>query len=191
MKIALIALALALPAASHAACRLHAPDADRAGKGCARAWIDANLKLNDIQTVGTHNSYKQFISPKLYAMVLKASPRAVEIDYGHPTLTEELNDGARGLEIDVAYDPKGPPPRPQDVGRTRAGGARGDHDAARLQGAAHPGHRLPHLVLDLQAVPDGDPHVVESAPRPHADLDHHERQGWQVARARRDTVAGL
>lgn len=100
-------LSLALPMTAGAACRLKAPDVAHAGKGCARAWIDANLKLNDIQTVGTHNSYKQRISPKLYAMVLKASPKAIEIDYTHPNLTEELDDGARGLEIDVAYDPKG------------------------------------------------------------------------------------
>jgi hypothetical protein len=102
-----ILLALALPAAAHAACNLHAPDVAHAGKACAHAWMDANLKLNDLQTVGTHNSYKQFISPKLYAMVLKANPRAIEIDYNHPSLSDELNDGARGLEIDVAYDPKG------------------------------------------------------------------------------------
>lgn len=99
--------ALAVPAAAGAACTLKAPDVAHAGAGCARAWMDANLKLNDLQTVGTHNSYKQFITPKLYALVLKASPRAIELDYGHPTLTDELNDGARGLEIDVAYDPKG------------------------------------------------------------------------------------
>ncbi len=97
-------MAIALPVS---ACRLKAPDAAHAGKDCAHAWIDANLRLNDLQTVGTHNSYKQFITPKLYAMVLKANARAVEIDYGHPTLAEELDDGARGLEIDVAYDPKG------------------------------------------------------------------------------------
>jgi hypothetical protein len=109
--LAVAAALLALPVAGHAACNLKAPDVAHAGargdKACARAWIDQNLKLNDIQTIGTHNSYKQFISPKLYAMILKANARAIEIDYGHPTLTDELNDGVRGLEIDVAYDPKG------------------------------------------------------------------------------------
>ncbi len=103
----LLGALFALTPMAHGACRLKAPDVAHAGKGCAHAWIDANLKLNDIQTVGTHNSYKQFITPKLYAMVLKANKRAIEIDYGHPTLTTELDDGARGLEIDVAYDPKG------------------------------------------------------------------------------------
>ena len=108
MKLVLAAAAVSLIAGgAQAACALKAPDVAHAGKGCAHAWMDENLKLNDLQTVGTHNSYKQFITPKLYAMVLKANARAIEIDYGHPSLTEELNDGVRGLEIDVAYDPKG------------------------------------------------------------------------------------
>ncbi len=98
---------LALGGAADARCRPSAPDVRHAGAGCAHAWIDANLRLNDIQTVGTHNSYKQAISPKLYAMIAKASPRAQEIDYAHPPLTQELDDGARALAIDVAYDPKG------------------------------------------------------------------------------------
>ncbi len=104
----LAALAFAaIASAAEARCRLHASDVTHAGAGCAGAWIDANVRLNDIQTVGTHNSYKQALSPKLYAMVLKASKRAQEIDYAHPPLTQELDDGARALEIDVAYDPKG------------------------------------------------------------------------------------
>jgi hypothetical protein len=108
MKLVLVTAVMTFVAGgAGAACLVQAPDVAHAGKGCAHAWIDANLKLNDIQTVGTHNSYKQFITPKLYAMILKANARAIEIDYGHPSLTDQLNDGARGLEIDVAYDPKG------------------------------------------------------------------------------------
>ena len=107
MKLVLVTAVMTFVAGgAGAACLVQAPDVAHAGKGCAHAWIDANLKLNDIQTVGTHNSYKQFITPKLYAMILKANAQAIEIDYGHPSLTDQLNDGARGLEIDVAYDPK-------------------------------------------------------------------------------------
>ena len=105
--IRLIALAAMIALPAHAACKLKTPDVAHAGKGCAHAWMDANLKLNDIQTVGTHNSYHRFLSPKLYAQVLKANPKAIGIDYDHPGLTQELNDGVRGLEIDVAYDPNG------------------------------------------------------------------------------------
>jgi hypothetical protein len=89
-------------------CNLKAANAKAAGAGCARAWMDANLRLNDLMTVGTHNSYKQAISPKIFAMIMAAAPKAAPgLDYHHPTLDAQLDDGARGLELDVAYDPKG------------------------------------------------------------------------------------
>ena len=102
-------LVMALPVQAAAkTCRLHAPDAKAAGPGCARAWMDVNLHLNDLMTVGTHNSYKQAISPKIFALVLAAAPRdGLGLDYHHPPLNQQLDDGARGLELDVAYDPKG------------------------------------------------------------------------------------
>jgi hypothetical protein len=68
----------------------------------------AELHLNDIVTVGTHNSYKQAIDPKLFAFLTTQAPKLVPaLDYSHATLTDQLNDGARAIEIDVAYDPKG------------------------------------------------------------------------------------
>ncbi|WP_207080420.1 phosphatidylinositol-specific phospholipase C1-like protein [Novosphingobium sp. KA1] len=89
-------------------CRLDAPDAASAGEGCARAWMDRNLKMNDVTTVGTHNSYKQAIPPADYALFAKAAPKiAQELDYAHKSLTAELDAGARQLEIDVVYDPQG------------------------------------------------------------------------------------
>ena len=89
-------------------CDLQAADATAAGQGCSRAWVDANLHVNDILTVGTHNSYKQAISPKIFALVQTMAPQiAPTLDYSHIPLEAQLNDGARAIEIDVAYDPKG------------------------------------------------------------------------------------
>jgi hypothetical protein len=91
-----------------AKCDLDAPDAASAGDGCARAWMDANLRMNDILTVGTHNSYHQALSPPIMEMVRRAAPKAWEgLDYAHPPLTEQLDDGARALELDIYYDPEG------------------------------------------------------------------------------------
>ncbi|HVU19616.1 MAG TPA: phosphatidylinositol-specific phospholipase C1-like protein [Rhizomicrobium sp.] len=68
----------------------------------------AELHLNDIVTVGTHNSYKQAIDPKIFALLMSKVPDiASALDYSHPSLTDQLNDGARAIEIDVAYDPNG------------------------------------------------------------------------------------
>jgi hypothetical protein len=104
------ALALAgvlAPTAVSAACDLHAPDAAKAGPGCARAWMDRNLHLNDILTVGTHNSYHQR-SPVLMTLIKSFSPKGWQgLDYGHPPLKQQLDDGARALELDLVYDPQG------------------------------------------------------------------------------------
>jgi hypothetical protein len=90
------------------ACDLHASDAAKAGPGCARAWMDRNLRLNDILTIGTHNSYKQAISEPIMALVRGAAPKAwTALDYHHPPLVDQLDDGARALELDLAYDPEG------------------------------------------------------------------------------------
>lgn len=89
-------------------CNLSAPDARAAGPGCARAWMDRNLKLNDILAVGTHNSYKTSIPPDVMDALRVASPDDVEgLDYGHRPLIEQLDAGARQIEIDVYYDPAG------------------------------------------------------------------------------------
>ena len=136
-------LALGAPAlAAGKTCHLHAADAKAAGPGCARAWMDRNLHLNDLMTVGTHNSYKQAISPKIYALVLAAAPReGLGLDYHHPPLNDQLDDGARGLELDVAYDPQGGrfahPVGPKLAGETLSD----DYVAAMMK----PGFKVMHI----------------------------------------------
>jgi hypothetical protein len=96
----------AAPAA--AACNLDAPDAASAGPDCAHAWMDRNLHLNDLVTVGTHNSYKAAMPAPIMALLKGVAPtQALGLDYVHLPLAEQLDDGARAIEIDVAYDPKG------------------------------------------------------------------------------------
>src|ERR1700685_1152454 len=77
--------------------------------GCVSEPHGSEPHLNDIVTVGTHNSYKQAIDPKLFAFLMQQAPKiAPALDYAPPlTLSEQLDDGARAIEIDVAYDPQG------------------------------------------------------------------------------------
>jgi hypothetical protein len=100
----MIAALLAAAVALSLACDLEHPS----GKGgCTRAAVDA-LKMNDLQTIGTHNSYKMAIAPLEMANVRARNPNAaITLDYSHLPLTEQLNDGARELELDFVYDPKG------------------------------------------------------------------------------------
>lgn len=66
------------------------------------------LRMNDISAVGTHNSYKQAMPAATMAKVRAAAPAMADaLDYAHRPLAEQLDAGARQLEIDVNYDPKG------------------------------------------------------------------------------------
>lgn len=87
-----------------ASCDLEHPSG---APGCTRAQVDA-LRMNALQTVGTHNSYKVAIAPKEMALLRASSPKDADLlDYSHAPLAEQLEDGARQLEIDVLYDPVG------------------------------------------------------------------------------------
>ncbi len=66
------------------------------------------LKLNQIQCIGSHNSYKQAIDPALFALLTRTdSARFKAIEYSHIALTDQLNLGLQNLEIDVYADTKG------------------------------------------------------------------------------------
>ena len=66
------------------------------------------IRLNDISVVGTHNSYKQAMPAETMAKMRAVDPRGADaLDYRHRSLVEQLDHGARQLEIDVNYDPRG------------------------------------------------------------------------------------
>jgi hypothetical protein len=66
------------------------------------------VKINEIQLVGTHNSYHSGISPNEMTNLRKLNPRAAEsLAYRHPSLETQLNDGVRQIELDIYADTKG------------------------------------------------------------------------------------
>ncbi|HWA29918.1 MAG TPA: Ca2+-dependent phosphoinositide-specific phospholipase C [Rhizomicrobium sp.] len=135
----------ALSASAHGAallCNLAAPDAPDAGVHCQRAWMDRNLKLNDLLSVGTHNSYKTQLPDAVLALIrAKAPDRADELDYRHRPLSEQLDAGVRQLEIDVYYDPEGG--RFLSPAGLRAAGIA--LDPARRAALAAPGFKVMHV----------------------------------------------
>ena len=64
-------------------------------------------RFNELQLIASHNSFKQAIDPPLLEMMLTLSAKAAALDYSHVSLTEQLNLGLRGLEIDIVNDPDG------------------------------------------------------------------------------------
>jgi len=69
------------------------------------ANIDDCVRMNQIQTIGTHNSYHLAPEPALMAWM---GDRARNIDYSHRPLAEQLETlGIRQIELDVFADPDG------------------------------------------------------------------------------------
>ena len=66
-------------------------------------------RLNQIQVIGTHNSYHIAASPAIMEWIAKGGrERARSIDYSHLPLAEQFSgQGARQIELDVFADPKG------------------------------------------------------------------------------------
>lgn len=71
--------------------------------------LDANLRLNQIQVIGTHNSYHLAPEPKLLQLIGTTSSRAAKaIDYSHAPLAKQFSEfGIRQIELDVYADPTG------------------------------------------------------------------------------------
>src|SRR5882672_3006444 len=68
-----------------------------------------DLRLNQIQVIGTHNSYHVAAAPAVKTLIGSLRKGWVEqIDYTHRPLTEQLEKlGIRQVELDVFADPKG------------------------------------------------------------------------------------
>lgn len=82
--------------------------AEKASEDCGARWIDANVRINQLQSVGTHNSYKAKIPDNELAYIKERNPDAgLTLDYAHEPLGAQLDKGARQLEIDPYDDPKG------------------------------------------------------------------------------------
>ena len=67
----------------------------------------APLTINQIQFVGSHNSYKMAMSPAEMTALRARNPAAAQsLDYAHIPLHKQLDLGLRKLELDVFYDPE-------------------------------------------------------------------------------------
>ena len=66
------------------------------------------VRMNQIQVVGTHNSYHAGLTPGVAKLLQQKNPKAfAALDYTHPSLTAQLDSGVRQLEIDVFADAHG------------------------------------------------------------------------------------
>jgi hypothetical protein len=80
-----------------------------AGPPCSRGWMDSHLRLNQIQLVGTAESYKQRPSDGILSLVRMGGSRkdAQALDFALPPLAAQLDHDVRALEFDIVNDPQG------------------------------------------------------------------------------------
>ena len=71
----------------------------------AIAQVQADVRINQIQFVGSHNSYKQAMSPLVFrALHLLDAKAAESLEYWHEPIATQLDLGLRKLEIDIFWD---------------------------------------------------------------------------------------
>lgn len=99
-----------------------------------------DLRMNDLTAVGTHNSYKQAI-PQAELAALTTDAARVSLDYSHRPIAEQLEAGARQLELDVFRDPDGGR-YAKPLTTLRKGGVLARDVAAAL---AKPGYKVLHI----------------------------------------------
>ncbi len=116
----------------------------------AQTAAPAPLKLNQIQVIGTHNSYHAGISPNEAKLLQGRNPQAfAALDYQHLPLTQQFNSGVRQIELDVYADTEGGRyAHPKGPAMAAAAGLPADPDPDPQGLMAKPGFKVMH-VQDL------------------------------------------
>ncbi len=73
-----------------------------------RIYTDGCVALNEIQSLGTHNSYHIMPRPALFQLLVNFDPNLVVWQYTHSPLEEQFgSEGIRQIELDIFRDPAG------------------------------------------------------------------------------------
>ena len=74
------------------------------GLAHASVIVAEGININQIQFVGSHNSYKQAMPDGFVKQIMKVNPEVMEsLEYEHVPLAEQLDLGIRKLELDIFY----------------------------------------------------------------------------------------
>lgn len=69
---------------------------------------DQNVHINQIQVIGSHNSYHAGFAPSERKLLEARHPKTLRsLDYKHAPLPDQLSSGVRQIEIDIFNDPQG------------------------------------------------------------------------------------
>src|SRR3984893_8805473 len=121
-----------------------------AGQHDSQAAQDKIIHLNQIQVIGSHNSYHAGFAPSERKYLEMKSPKTLRgLHYHHALLADQLSGGVRQIEIDIFSDPKGGRfAHPQIVQQVAAAGLPADPDFDPQHEMDKPGFKVMH-VQDL------------------------------------------
>jgi len=120
------------------------------------AGADDDLRINQIQVIGTHNSYHAGLTPGVTKLLQATNPKAFDgLDYQHAPLTQQFDHGIRQIELDIYADAKGGRFAHPFGATLNAGGAAGfDKEGV----FAKPGFKVMH-VQDIDYISNCQPFV--------------------------------
>jgi hypothetical protein len=134
-----------------------------AATGCGQAsgTSDDAVRINEIQLVGSHNSYHAGLTPGISKLLQSAVPTLYAgLDYQHPDLATQLSSGVRQVELDIYGDTQGGlyahPKGPQLVAAT---GLPADPDPDPQGLMQRPGFKVMH-IQDIDYVSNCQPFVA-------------------------------
>src|SRR5947209_9512895 len=108
---------------------------------------DRMVRMNQIQVVGTHNSYNMGFAPSEAKYFEEHYAKAYHgLEYHHQTLTAQMNAGVRQLELDIVQDPQGGRfAHPKIVELTKQAGLPADPEFDPKHEYEKPGFKTLHL----------------------------------------------
>jgi hypothetical protein len=110
----------------------------------AAGAASSTLRLSEVQYIGSHNSYHAGLAPSETVVRKRIEPDFV--DYSHPPLTRQLDDGVRQIELDVFSDAKGGRyAHPALVEQVRKAGLPADPPFADAAVMQRPGFKVMHI----------------------------------------------
>ncbi|QAY77393.1 Ca2+-dependent phosphoinositide-specific phospholipase C [Sphingosinicella sp. BN140058] len=115
-----------------------------AAAALASAGAATPAAMNDIQVVGSHNSFKAAIPAAVMAKIRTADPKLADgLDYHHVPLAAQLDAGVRQIELDVFADPAGG--RYADPAGEKIARAAGEKTGFDREAMLKPGFKVFHI----------------------------------------------
>jgi hypothetical protein len=113
----------------------------------SQAAQDKIVHLNQIQVIGSHNSYHAGFAHSERKYMEMKNPKALRsLDYHHAPLADQLSGGVRQVEIDVFADPEGGRfSHPAIVQQVAAAGLPADPDFDPQHEMDKPGFKVMHI----------------------------------------------